>query len=213
MILKLVMKTIINHPNGGYYLGERDLDETEIKFLIDAIFSSKSITGKNAKELALKLSSNLSKYMRKNYNYIYKSEDILRSKNNELFFNIDIINDAIQKRKMVSFKYQDYDDLGNEKDKFDGLRYKVSPYFMINNLGKYYLVGKHYKYDNHINFKMDYIKDIKIEEDNITPKEEVKSLGKDFDIIKYAFKNHLKWRLTTFFLERAVNVYFQYRGG
>ena len=34
---------INKNPNGGYYLGQRDLDETEIKFLIDAVFSSKMI--------------------------------------------------------------------------------------------------------------------------------------------------------------------------
>ena len=50
---------------GGYYLGERELDETEIKFLIDAIFSSKIIPGKEAHTLAKKLSNNLSKYKRK----------------------------------------------------------------------------------------------------------------------------------------------------
>ena len=175
---------------GGYYLGERELDETEIKFLIDAIFSSKIIPGKEAHTLAKKLSNNLSKYKRKDYNFIYKSEDISRTSNKELFYNIDIINEAIKNNKMISFKYLDYDELGNETERYDGFRYKVSPYFMINNIGKYYLVGKYYKYDNHTNYKMDYIKDIKIEDESLTPIKDVKTLGEKFKISEY-INNHV----------------------
>ena len=42
-------------PTGGFYLGERDLDETEIKFLIDAVYSSKLITGKQATAISKKI--------------------------------------------------------------------------------------------------------------------------------------------------------------
>lgn len=181
---------INKNPNGGYYLGQRELDDTEIKFLIDAVFSSKIIPGKEAQILSKKLSSNLSKYKRKDYNYIYKSTDVKRTSNKDLFYNIDIINEAINNKKMISFKYLDYDELGNEKERYDGYRYKVSPYFMINNIGKYYLVGKYFKYDNHTNFKMDYIKDIRIEDEELTPLKDVKTLGKNFNITDY-INNHV----------------------
>ena len=36
---------IIKNPSGGYYLNERDFNENEIKYLIDALYSSKSIPG------------------------------------------------------------------------------------------------------------------------------------------------------------------------
>ncbi len=175
----------VNKCSKGYYLGQRELDETEVKFLIDALFSSKIIPGKEAQALSKKLSSNLSRYKRKEYNYIYKSEDVFRTKNKELFHSIDIINEAINNQKMISFKYLDYDDLGNEMERYGGYRYKVSPYFMVNNNGKYYLIGKYPKYDDHINFKMDYIIDVQIEDEKATPIKEVKSLGENFNITKY----------------------------
>ena len=49
----------------GYYLDERELNENEIKFLVDAIFSSKSISSKDAINLSNKLNNILSKYQKK----------------------------------------------------------------------------------------------------------------------------------------------------
>ena len=60
----------------GYYLGEREFEPSEISFLIDAVFSSKTISGKMSQNLAEKLSKFLSKYKQKNYKYIYKYEDV-----------------------------------------------------------------------------------------------------------------------------------------
>ena len=46
---------------GGYYLNEREFDESEIKFLVDALFSSNVITSNNAHSIIKKLYSSLSK--------------------------------------------------------------------------------------------------------------------------------------------------------
>ena len=40
---------IDRHPKKGCRLLSRDFDESEVKYLVDAIFSSKNITGKQAK--------------------------------------------------------------------------------------------------------------------------------------------------------------------
>ena len=50
---------IIKGSKGGYYLNERDFDENEIRFLVDAIYSSNIIPSNNAKDLIKKLYSSL----------------------------------------------------------------------------------------------------------------------------------------------------------
>ena len=90
---------IIKVPHKGCYLGERVLEPSEVSFIIDSLFSNKSISGKQAKELSNKLSNLLSKYQRKRYNYIYKAEQVNRTNNKELFYNIEIIQEAIEKNK------------------------------------------------------------------------------------------------------------------
>ena len=60
---------------GGVCLDERDFDETEIRFLIDAIYSSKIIDGEQAKDLSKKVCASLSKYEKKDYSYIYQNKN------------------------------------------------------------------------------------------------------------------------------------------
>ena len=82
---------VIKSPKGGVALLTRAFEKCEIQFLIDALLSSKSINGKQAYELADKINSTLSKYQRKDYSYIYKSNQIIRSDNNEIFYTLEII--------------------------------------------------------------------------------------------------------------------------
>ena len=96
---------ICKGAKGGYALLFRVFDSSEIKFLIDAIYSSKLINGNQASNLADAISKTLSKYERKNYNYLHKSNEINRNINNDFFYNIELINEAIHNNKMISFQY------------------------------------------------------------------------------------------------------------
>ena len=140
----------------------RLFDDSEITFLIDAIFSSKSISGKQAEQLANKCSSILSKYKRKNYSYLYKSEEINRTENKDVFLTIEIISEAIKNKKCISFQYLSYDENCKLNYRYNGYRYIVSPYYLINNFGRYYLICHRKKYNKIINFRVDYIKNVEI---------------------------------------------------
>ena len=65
---------IVKCEGGGCYLREREFEQSEISFLVDAVFSSKSIDSKKSKDLAEKISAFSSKFSRKKYNYIHKSD-------------------------------------------------------------------------------------------------------------------------------------------
>ena len=170
---------------GGVCLNERDFDETQIRFLIDAIYSSKIITAKQAKEISEKLYSSLSKYQRKDYSYIHKSTEIIRTQNNQVFLNIEIISEAIKLKKKITFKYLSYNNKGELIERRDGYIYKASPYFLINNFGKYYLICNVNNHEDHSNYRLDYITDIRITNEEIYPMDNVKTLGKDFNINKH----------------------------
>lgn len=176
---------IIKVPTKGYYLASREFDETEVKYLVDAIYSSKTIPGKLANKLSKKLYSNLSKYEQKNFSYLYKSTEINRNQNLDFFLNIELINEAIKNKKKISFEYLEYDETGKLKKRRNGYKYRVSPYFLINNFNKYYLVCNINWFNNHVNFRVEYMTNITILEDSIKPYKDVETLGSDFNISKY----------------------------
>ena len=172
---------------GGFALLSRTFDQTEASYLIDAIFSSRSIDGRQAKKIADQVSSCFSKYQRKDYSYIYKSSEINRTDNKQVLYNISVIHEAMKQGKRVGFQYLAYDAEGNQTVRRDGYEFIVSPYYLINNFGRYYLLCNYReKYRALQTFRIDYMVNIQIKDD--WPIKNMKDLEeglKDFSISKY----------------------------
>ena len=173
----------------GCFLGEREFEKSEISFLIDAVFSSKSIDSSNAQKLACKLSNFLSVYERRRFKYIYKADQISRTNKKQLFYTIDILNEAIESGKQVEFNYNRFY-FNKEKDEEKRQkRYVINPYFLINNQGRYYLVCNLDFYDEIANYKVDLISNIKILDTPIKPITKLKNCEKGVDMAEYANQN------------------------
>lgn len=152
---------IVKVSGGGCYILNENFDSSELTFLVDSIFSSPAISQKQAEDIIARLTANVSNYEKKKYKNIFKSNDIVRTNNREVFYNIDRINYAIENDKQISFTYNLYDENGKlipRKDK----KYVINPYFMINSKGKYFLICNKDNYDDLSNYRIDYITDIEI---------------------------------------------------
>lgn len=173
-------------PKGGYALLSRTFDESEVSFLIDAIFSSKSISGSQAKKLCEEISSCLSVHDRKSFDYLYKSVDVNRTPNKDVFLNIEVLSEAIRKKKKITFAYLRYGEDGKMEKKHDEWRFHgVSPYYLVNNFGRYYLLSDYEKYSDLTCFRIEFMEDIEITDEPVIPKEKVPGFGKGFSVTKY----------------------------
>ena len=173
-------------PKGGYALLSRTFDKSEIRFMTDALFSMKSLSKKQATALSKKPNSCLSKYQRKDYNYIYKSGDSNTYENKELFYTLELIEEAKKKGKRISFQYLTFDENGKPYTKMDGYRYIVSPYYSVNSNSRYFLMCNYReKYRPIQLFRIDYMVNPKIEDEwPIKPIESLEGM-KDFNIYTY----------------------------
>lgn len=172
--------------NSGCFLASREFEASEIRFLIDAVFSSKSIDSRHSRELANRLSNLLSVYQRKQYKYVYKADELNRTSNKELFYNIDVINEAIEKNKQIQFEYNRFFFKENNQKKKP---YIVNPYCLINNQGKYFLICNYDYFDEIGNYKLERIHNIKILDTDIKPIQQIKGFENGLDIAKYANEN------------------------
>ena len=109
--------------------------------------------------------------------------------NSELFFTIEILDEAISKRRQVSFIYNTHDvdkKLHPRKGESGQPReYLVNPYQMVATNGKYYLIGNYDKYDNVINFRLDRITGIRLLNTPAKPMREVKGLESGLDLPRH----------------------------
>ena len=151
----------------GYYLLDRPLEKSETYLLMDAIFSLAYIDRDQCRNLIRKISKSQSKYNRSVNKYI-SQVDFYRTKrtsNKEVFLNIEIINEAIDKNKQIEFIYLTYG-----PDKVLRPRrerpYKLNAYRILADNKKYYLLGTTPGFENILSFRLDFIKDIKILEEN-----------------------------------------------
>ena len=151
----------------GYYLRIREFDSADIRLLIDAVNSFEYISRKQTDELNEKLKNKLSRYERKRFNTSNLVRTDKKSPNSQVFLNIEILDQAINERKKVSFTYLDYDYDKTLKPRRTE-PYTASPYSMIVESEHYYLVmildGK----TEPSFYRIDMMKNIEILEDDIT---------------------------------------------
>lgn len=152
----------------GYYLIDRPLEKSETYLLMDAIFSLAYIDRDQCTELLRKIGKSQSKYQRsvdKNISQVdfYRTK---RTSNKEVFLNIETINDAIDKNRQIEFTYLTY---GPDKKLVPKRKrpYKLNAYRILADNKKYYLLGTTPGFTNILSFRIDFIKDIKILEENM----------------------------------------------
>ena len=147
----------VHSTQSKYFIGSRKFELPELKLLIDAVESSRFITAKKSESLIRKIHTltsqgQVSKLMRNNY-----VVDRIKPDNEQIYYIVDTINDAINEGKQISFQYYDYSGLKKKVLKNKGEIYKLSPYKLLWSGDYYYVIGYSEKKGKVINFRVDRI--------------------------------------------------------
>ena len=89
----------------GSYLNTRLFEDSELRLLSDSVLASQHITAKHSKELIEKIASLSNKYFKSHIKNIFSVNDWNKSENVALFYNIDIIDEAIEANRKIKFDY------------------------------------------------------------------------------------------------------------
>ena len=175
-------------PKNGYFLASRDFELPEVFLLGDAVRTAKFISEKKTRELTSKLDRLLSRYQSKrNIQGIY-IDSSNKTHNEELFYNIDRINTAIEEGRKIKFTYSKRV-LREGRQIFTESKTRiVSPYAMTWQFDYYYLIGNYEKYDNLMNLRIDRIHSVEILDEPIRHFSEVSTYIDTFDVADYTKK-------------------------
>ena len=174
-------------PKNGYFLASRDFELPEIFLLGDAVRTARFVSEKKTRELTAKLDKLLSKYQSKRSISGIYIDSSNKTHNEEIFYNIDSINTAIQEGKKISFKYGKRV-LVNKQIVTDYKTRIVSPYAMTWQDDHYYLICNYDKYDNLMNLRIDRIKSVQILNEPVRHFSEVSDYRDTFDVADYTKK-------------------------
>ncbi len=148
----------------GYYLRERQFEPSQIYLLCNAIHASHFIPQKSSKELIDKLLSTQSKYFKNDFKSTVFVENNKKKENKEFFLNVELLSEAIREKKAVSFAYLKYDLDKRLVERRDD-PYVFSPYYLVYNLDRTYLIGKSKNHKDFTHFRVDRMKKLKISDE------------------------------------------------
>lgn len=165
-------------PN-GYYVSKRDFELAELKFLVDAVLSSRFLSKSQSSSLIRKLAALSSTHE----SALLRREIVLagrvKAQEEHSFAGLDVLHEAIAQNKQIRFRYFDWGiDL---QKKFRDKTYTASPYALLWDDENYYLVA-HSERHGLTHYRVDKM-------ENICLTEQARILGEDykkFDPASYA---------------------------
>ena len=130
---------------GGYFLASRTFDLAELKLLVDAVQSSRVVSGTTSRRLIRKLEKLCSNYEGSQLQRQVYVEGRPKTDSKSLLYSIDALHEAINNGKMVEFHYK--------KSGRPEMR-SISPWQLAWENGCYYLIAydegkgiRHYRVD------------------------------------------------------------------
>ena len=161
----------IESRRAGSYLDCRDFEDAELHMLIDGVLSSKYITAKHSKDLIDRLCALSNKYFKSSVKHICSVNDWSKTDNQALFYNIELIDAAIEEGVQLHYDYNKY---GADKKLHKTSHWYVSPYQMILHNQRYYLMAYCEYWRDMAFHRLDHITNMTVTDRRSTPLKNVK---------------------------------------
>ena len=176
----------VRSTQNRYYVTSRLFELPELKLLIDAVESGKFISEKKSCELTEKLTALAVRSERDSLKRNISISDRIKTGSEHLYYIMDALNDAINRKQKVRFLYFEYYAGKKKKLKNEGEPYFLSPYTLTWNGDFYYVVGWSDKHRKIATFRVDRIYKVpEILPEKAVPKPKEYSIG---DFAEKAFQ-------------------------
>lgn len=165
----------------------REFADSELRLLIDGLLFSKHIPYSQCKELVEKLEGLSNIYFQSRIRHIRTMPDAMPP-NKQLFYTVEILDEAISRKIQVSFHYGAYGlDKKLHPRNTDGKvkDYIVNPYQIAAANGRYYLIGNTEPHDNVSHYRLDRIMDVRLLDTAARPASSVEGLEHGLNLPKH----------------------------
>ncbi|MBR1393771.1 MAG: WYL domain-containing protein [Ruminococcus sp.] len=157
------------HSNAYFYFSREDFTGEELFILASAVASCRFLTTKKSNELITKLQRITNKFTAAQLGrQIYVAQRSRNKSINEtIYYSINTIQNAIAKKRRISFKYYTYNSMKKRQLKHGGDAYLVSPYELVWDGDNYYLTCKCHNHDSIIRYRVDRMADVTMTDSKI----------------------------------------------
>lgn len=142
-----------------YHIGQRRFELPELKLLVDSVQSAKFLSVRKSNDLIKKIESLGSKYEAKHLQRQVFISGRVKSVNEKIYYNVDLLHEAINANKQIRFLYYQWNVKKKMELRNNGEEYQVSPWGLMWDDENYYLVAfdaneeqiKHFRVDKMLN--------------------------------------------------------------
>ena len=149
----------IESRRAGSYIESREFEDSELKLLIDGVLCSRHISPKHSIDLIEKLCGLSNKYFRSHVKNIHSVHEWNKTENKALFFNIEMVDIAIEEGKQLQYDYNKY---GIDKKLHKSSFQRVTPYLLILHNQHYYLMAHSTFWKNMVFHRLDKISNMSL---------------------------------------------------
>jgi len=166
-------------PN-QYFIGERAFELPELKLLVDAVMASRFIPPKKVDALINKLSGFASVHQSGELRRSLYTDKQARPVGDRAYLTVDMLYKAESTGKKIVCKYFEYGADKKKEYRHNRQDYHFSPYGLVWNNDRYYVVGWSDRHEKIITLRVDRIAAPKLTDEPAAPKPQ------DFDVAFYA---------------------------
>ena len=164
----------------NYYIASRDFELPELKLLVDSVQASKFLTRKKSMELIGKIEKLTSRENAKKLHRQVFVTNRVKTVNEQIYYNVDKIHDAIAQNRQIAFRYYNLDVNKEKVYRKNGEKYQESPVALTWDDENYYMITYKEKYQKFVHYRVDKMERIELlEEPRVLPE-------KDFDLSAYS---------------------------
>lgn len=145
-----------------YAVENRDFAFPELVLLVDAVQSSRFLTQRKSDALVAGVKQLASTRQRALLDKRVHVEGRIKMQNESVFYSVDRIQDALARKRKISFTYFKYDAAKNKVPQHDGKRYVETPVQLVYADGYYYLVAFNEKHDGFATYRVDRMDRIRV---------------------------------------------------
>ncbi len=157
------------HSNAYYYASREDFSAEELFILASAVASCRFLTSRKSNELISKLQRITNKYtaaqLGRQIHVAQRSRN--KSVNETIYYSINTIQNAIARKKKITFKYYTYNTMKKRQLKHGGEAYLVSPNELVWENDNYYLTCVCHNHGEVCRYRVDRMADVKMTDSKI----------------------------------------------
>lgn len=162
-----VMDTSVGHEK-AYFVEDRSFSIPELKILMDAVQAASFVTEKKTAELLEKIAALGGSHRGEILKGNIVNFKTTKHSNEQIFYNVDALEQAIDQQKKVLFRYFDLNEHREKVYRRDGHRYVVEPIALVFNEDNYYMLCYSSRHQKISTYRVDRMEAVQVLEDSIT---------------------------------------------